>query len=891
MRYAEVCVNSPISQRWTFSYAIPPDLSVAPGQAVFVPFGSKLLQGVVMELSDAPAVEEVKDIAGIIEPRPLLSPAHIALAYWLSQHYLSPLFDAVSLMLPPGFERKALTFLTASIPEGFDLSTLGDDRKLILELVGKYGRVSQAQLEKSFGKIKVRRSISYLVGRGLLTRSYELEPVRTKPKFETYISLAVDFNQVQKVIAGSYERQTAKQAALLEFLAQQSQPVYMAEAKRACKCDTSVVNALVSKGILQGSEPESSKERKKPKLFLSLTVTAEEARQTALWLREKITSKQADLLSFLAEQKDPVSLAIARRGAKCDKASVDALVKKGLIHLRRLEVRRNPLAGQTVNLSFPLSLTHDQGQAFRAICESLRNGLQPRPKVFLLHGVTGSGKTEVYLQALAEAVKLGKRGIVLVPEIALTPQTIERFSSRFAGRVAVLHSQLAPGEQFDEWQRIRNGEADVVIGPRSALFAPQPDLGLIILDEEHEWTYKQSDLSPRYHARDVAVKLSELSGATVVLGSATPDVESFYRAQGGDYRLLRLPARVTPMENTPLPEVEVVDMRMELKSGNRSMFSRSLSRAIGQTVTGGGQVMLFLNRRGGATFIQCRDCGFVLTCRRCDITLSYHLAEDILACHQCNYRMLVPRTCPKCRSQRIKFLGAGTQTLEQEVAAAFPRARRLRWDSDTTKGKDSHQEILDRFRSHEADILIGTQMITKGLDLPGVTLVGVVNADTALHLPDFRAGERSFQLLSQVAGRAGRGWLGGKVIIQTYSPEHYVIRAAAGHDYSGFYAREIEYRRQLSNPPFSRLARLVFTRTNDAACQREAERMKELLVEEIEAKGLVDISIIGPAPAFIHRLRGRYRWQIIVRCPDPSALLSMIPFPRGWAIDIDPVGL
>ncbi|MBI2850494.1 MAG: primosomal protein N' [Chloroflexi bacterium] len=891
MKYAEVCVNSPIAQRRTFSYSIPEGLNIEVGQAVFVPFGSKLLQGIVMELNDVPAVENVLDIAGVIEARPILSPAHVSLANWLSRHYLSPLFDAVSLMLPPGFERKALTFLSASIPDDFDLFTLSDDRKLILELVVKYGRIGQTQLEKSFGKIKTRRLVSQLVGRGLLSRDYELESTRVKPKFETYLSLAIDADQAQKEIARSYERQTAKQAALLEFLSQQSQPVYIAEAKKACKCDTSVVNTLISKGILQSFEAESAKKGKRPKLFLSLALNAEEARQAVSRLRERMTSKQADLLSYLAEQKEPVSLATARRGTKCDKASIDDLVRKNLIRLQRLEVRRDPLAGRSVNLSFPLTLTNDQHQAFQSICESLRSGLQATPKVFLLHGVTGSGKTEVYLQSLAEAVKLGKRGIVLVPEIALTPQTIERFSSRFAGRVAVLHSQLSPGEQFDEWQRIRKGEVDVVIGPRSALFAPQPDLGLIILDEEHEWTYKQSDLSPRYHARDAAIKLAELTGATVVLGSATPDVESYYHAQRGDYHLLRLPGRVTPMENTPLPQVEVVDLRQELKSGNRSMFSRSLSRSIVQAVSGGGQVMLFLNRRGGATFIQCRDCGFVLACRRCDVALSYHLAEDILACHQCNYRMVVPQTCPKCRSQRIKFLGAGTQKLEQEVAGAFPRARRLRWDSDVTKGKNAHQEILDKFRSHEADILIGTQMITKGLDLPGVTLVGVVNADTALHLPDFRAGERTFQLLSQVAGRAGRGWLGGKVIIQTYSPEHYAVRASAGHDYAGFYAKEIDYRRQLNNPPFSRLASLVYTRTNDAACQREAERMKQVLVEEIEAKGIAGITIIGPAPAFIHRLRGRFRWQIVLRGLELSSFLASLPIPQGWIIDIDPVGL
>jgi len=517
--------------------------------------------------------------------------------------------------------------------------------------------------------------------------------------------------------------------------------------------------------------------------------------------------------------------------------------------------------------------------------------LEGQTSVFLLYGVTGSGKTEVYLQALAEVVKSGKQGIVLVPEIALTPQTIERFASRFPGRVAVLHSQLSLGERFDEWQRIQNGQVDVVIGPRSAIFAPLPDLGLIVIDEEHEWTYKQTDKSPRYHTREVAIKLSELTGATVVLGSATPDIESFYHAQKGDYHLLQLSERVTPWENAPLPQVEVVDLREELKSGNRSMFSRSLSDAITRALAGGEQVMLFLNRRGSASFIQCRDCGFVLACRRCEVPLTYHLTGDTLLCHQCNYRMPVPRLCPQCQSRRIKFLGVGTQKLEQEAGKIFTRARFLRWDSDSTRGKNSHQKILDKFRDHQADILIGTQMITKGLDIPRVTLVGVVNADIALNLPDFRAGERTFQLLSQVAGRTGRGLLGGQVIIQTYSPDNYAVQAAARHDYPLFFTREIDYRRQLNNPPFSRLASLIYTHTNDAACQREAERMNWLLTEEMDSKGIAGFSIIGPAPALVHRLRGRFRWQLVLRGPDPSSFLSVISFPQGWTIDIDPVGL
>jgi primosomal protein N' (replication factor Y) len=809
MRYAEVSVNSSIAQRRTFSYSIPAGMGIDVGQAVWVPFGDKLLQGIVLELSPYPAVEETKEITGIIEPRPLLSPPWVLLARWISQHYLSPLFDAVALMLPPGFERKAVTFIsTPPTPPEVDTSALTREQRQVLNLVQKQGKVSLRQIEKTLGARQARLSIAQLVGQGLVVKNQELERIKIRPKEATY---------------------------------------------------------------------------------LRLEVPASEARQQAARLREQGKAmKQASLLEYLVQQTKPVLWAEVRQNANCNKAAADALVRKGVVTFQRVKVTREPISYQGITPSSPLTLTPAQKVAFEVIKSSLSRG---NAQVFLLHGVTGSGKTEVYLQALAEAVRLGKRGIVLVPEIALTPQTIERFAARFPHRVAVLHSKLSLGEQFDEWQRIKEGEFDVVIGPRSAIFAPQSDLGLIIIDEEHEWTYKQHDKSPRYHTREVAIKLAELTGAVVILGSATPDVETFYHAQRGDYHLLQLPGRVTPRDGSALPKVEVVDLREELKAGNRSLFSRSLSQAMSQAVANNEQVILFLNRRGAATFIQCRSCGFVLRCRRCEVPLTYHLAENNLVCHQCNARMPVPESCPRCTRQRIKFLGLGTQKLEQEVGQSFPQARQLRWDSDVTRGRHSHDEILGKFRAHQTDILIGTQMIAKGLDLPLVTLVGVVSADTALNLPDFRAGERTFQLLSQVAGRAGRGTLGGKVIIQTYTPEHYAIQAASRHDYASFYDKEIDYRRQLHNPPFARLACLIYSHSNDILCLREAERMKRLLTQEIDSKGIADIELIGPAPAFIHRLRGRFRWQLILRGSELSAFLSPITFPQGWTIDIDPLGL
>ncbi len=804
MPYAEVSVNSPIAQRRTFSYSIPAGLNVEVGHAVWVPFGDKLLQGIVMELTAHPAVEETKEISGVIESEPLISPAYVSLARHIGEYYLSPLFEAVALMLPPGFERRAITFFGK--PAGFKeeaLASLTEEHRSILDYVWQRGHVALSELEKEFGVRRAKSAVSQLTRQGLLSRSYELERAKVRPKIVTYARLS---SSALEAVA-SLDRRAAKQASLLKFLADAGQPVLLSDLKKSTGASAPTIKSLLCKGFIE---------------------------------------------------------------------------------LQEVRVEREPISYEHIAPSSPLSLTFAQEMAFKAIQASLQKG---KGEVFLLHGVTGSGKTEVYMQALAEAVKLGKRGIVLVPEIALTPQTIERFVSRFPGKVAILHSALSLGEQFDEWRRIKSGDFDVAIGPRSAVFAPQPSLGLIVIDEEHEWTYKQQD-SPRYHARAVAIKLAEITGAVVVMGSATPDVESYYRAQQGEYRLLELPERVTPDEGSPMPQVEVVDLRKELRSGNRSLFSRSLSRATTKAVEAGEQVILFLNRRGSASFIQCRNCGFVVRCKRCEVPLAYHFAEDILVCHQCNRRTRVPEICPECGSRRIKYLGAGTEKLEQEAGFAFPGAKLQRWDSDVTRGKRfSHQQILDRFRSGAANILVGTQMIAKGLDLPGVTLVGVVNADTAMHLPDFRSGERTFQLLSQVAGRAGRGALGGRVVIQTFSPEHYAVRAAAKHDYHAFYEKELAYRRELHNPPLSKLARLVFAHTNDYSCQKEAERMKRQLVQERDAAGIADLEFVGPAPAFVHRLRGRYRWQIIVRGTNPSAFLSKIPFRQGWGVDIDPVGL
>jgi primosomal protein N' (replication factor Y) len=576
------------------------------------------------------------------------------------------------------------------------------------------------------------------------------------------------------------------------------------------------------------------------------------------------------------------------------------------------------LAGQDFVPDTAPPLTEDQRRVWDVIRVRLHaQAAGPGPTAFLLHGVTGSGKTEIYLRALETALARSQRAIVLVPEIALTPQTVRRFAARFPGRVAVWHSELGEGERYDTWRRARLGLVDIVIGARSALFAPLPDIGVIVLDEEHDEAYKQDPpQSVPYHAREAAVQYARQLGAVCLLGSATPDAVTFFRARRGDYQLLELPLRimghahyiqaqaekyrVAPRYHAlgdaagaadvaltiDLPPVEVVDMRQELRMGNASMFSRKLRAALAETLERHEQVILFLNRRGTATFVFCRDCGYALKCPQCDAPLTHHGAAQALTCHHCGHRQPQPERCPQCAGVRVKYFGLGTEKLAEAVQAEFPRASVLRWDRDATRTKGAHELILRQFSTQQADVLVGTQMIAKGLDLPLVTLVGVVSADVGLGLPDYRAAERTFQLLTQVAGRAGRGLLGGRVVLQTYQPEHYAIQAAAQHDYAGFYAREIEYRKDLGYPPFRRLLRLLYRHTNLARAEAEANVVAAQLRLRIKDGQIPYTDLAGPAPCFFGKIAGEHRWQIIVRGPDPAALVRGLAL-KGWIVDVD----
>lgn len=608
----------------------------------------------------------------------------------------------------------------------------------------------------------------------------------------------------------------------------------------------------------------------------------------------KRAPRRKAVLQFVAEH-GPISVSSLVHALPGSSAVVTALAKRDLVDVVEEQEFRSPVDASRYEQTRSLHLSGAQARAMSTIAASIRGR---GPHAFLLHGVTGSGKTEVYLQAIAETIRRGRQAIMMVPEISLTPQAVERVAGRFPGRVAVLHSKLSPGERVDEWQRIRHGEVDVVVGPRSAIFAPLPSPGLIVVDEEHDPSYKQ-EVSPRYNARDAAMVLGRFTGATVILGSATPDAGTFFAAGENRVGLLELPDRPqwgeTAATPRPMPAVEVVDLRQELKSGNRSIFSASLLDALHDTLSKGHQALLFLNRRGTATAVLCRDCGFVLRCPSCDIPYTYHAAAVRLICHRCDRRAASPRTCPSCHSTRIRYLGIGTQRVEEETRRVLPLARILRWDRDVTGGKEAHDRILQTFARHEADVLVGTQMIAKGLDFPLVTLVGVISADTGLHMPDFRAPERSFQLLTQVAGRAGRSSLPSRVIVQTYTPDHYAISAAKDHDYHRFYREEMTFRQAARYPPFARLTRVVYAAEEVDACRQSAHALHDDLRRAIESENLSTVDIIGPAPCYVAKIKNRYLWQIILRCSGSDAartlhgLLDYVP--AGWTIDVDPVDL
>lgn len=554
-------------------------------------------------------------------------------------------------------------------------------------------------------------------------------------------------------------------------------------------------------------------------------------------------------------------------------ATIRALEQSGFIEVITQTGYRNPVEHMSVD-AYDKVLNAAQQSVVDAIEGDIASGLR---NTYLIKGVTGSGKTEVYMELIAHCIQSGRQAIVLIPEIALTYQTVMRFFARFGNRVSIINSRLSNGERYDQFERAKNGDIDIMIGPRSALFTPFSNLGLIIIDEEHENSYK-SESVPRYHAREVAIEYARMSDAIVVLGSATPSVDSYYKSKTGVYRLLELDKRV---DDRPLPKCEVVDLRQELREGNRSILSTRLQELMEERLLNGQQTMLFLNRRGKSAFMSCRACGFVVKCPHCDVSLSEH-SGGVMVCHYCGYRQPVPKVCPSCGSKYISGFKAGTQKIEAMVAKRFPQARILRMDYDTTRAKDSYEKILQAFSNHEADILIGTQMIVKGHDFSNVTLVGVLAADMSLHVNDFHAAERTFALLTQAAGRAGRGKLPGNVVIQTYDPDHYAIQTAKEQDYEAFYDKEIEYRRLMNYPPVWNMLLIHVTSPDESECGSMAQRVHDTaaqMISHIEKSQSPDdshqIQLIGPADATIAKVNDIYRKVIYMKTSDYAALISV----------------
>lgn len=623
-----------------------------------------------------------------------------------------------------------------------------------------------------------------------------------------------------------------------------------------------ILRCLQEKKVVRLRQKTTRSTYKKEKRYVSLTENEEllaEVKEKAE--KDRRLAGQLRVLSAIS-QEESISVEELKEKASVTDSPIHTLLQKGVLVEQRRQEKRDVFQLEDYTPTQPFYPTPEQAQALALLREEEQKE-QKRP--ILLHGVTGSGKTEIYMQLIEHVIMEGKQAIVLVPEISLTPQIMERFISRFGKRVSVTHSRLSLGERLDQWRKARDGEISIIIGPRSALFMPFSNLGVIVMDECHESSYI-SDVTPKYHTREVARKLSELTGALLVMGSATPDIDSYHRAVTGEFLLLQLKERT---KGSRLPEVFVTDMRKELEDGNRSAFGLPLQQTIRENLEKGQQTMLFLNRRGYSTFVSCRKCGEVLTCPSCNVSYTYHASDKALVCHYCGKEVPVPKICPSCGSHYIRYFGTGTQKIEEETRRLFPEARVLRMDADTTTGKNGHARILELFGKGKADILIGTQMIAKGHDFPNVTLVGILAADLSLNLGTYQAAENCFQLITQAAGRAGRGELPGQVFIQTYQPENHAIRMAAAQDYEGFYQEEILLRQAMEYPPFSHIFSVLITGEMEQEVILAAQRLGAFMNHYAERAGC---TVVGPAPAPLPKFRGEFRWQIFAKGTDAERL-------------------
>ncbi|MBD1844764.1 primosomal protein N' [Cyanobacteria bacterium FACHB-63] len=793
--WVEVLVDCPGAQG-VFTYSVPSNLWVQPGDILSVPFGAQQIGGIAVRvLSELPELEQIRSIDSIV------SAGFFPVSYWalldrVARYYQTSLMQVVRVALPPGLLARSQRRIRLMNPEANEVF-LNPAAQQILKLLkasktkGYSWQFIQRQVKGAHRGLQDLLRLNYV-------ESYLEPPATIRPQL--------------------------RQAAI-----------------------------LVS---MQGE------------------------------LRER----QREILEVLKRNGGEMWLTDLLQHCRTTSATVKRLQEQGCVILQGREVLRSENSPQ-VNHDAAKSLTPDQAQALERI--QAVTGFEQ----ILLHGVTGSGKTEIYLQAIAPILQRGQSALVLVPEIGLTPQLTDRFRARFGDQVCVYHSALSDGERFDTWRQMLTGSPQVAIGTRSAIFAPLPNLGLIVLDEEHDSSFKQDQPAPCYHARSVAQWRAELEDCPLILGSATPSLESWLAAQSSLY--VSLPKRIL---DRPLPQIDVVDMRQELHDRNRSILSRSLQAKLKKLKENNQKGLLFIHRRGHSTFVSCRSCGYVMDCPNCDVSLSYHQvhenAQPLLRCHYCNHTQIQPQCCPSCGSSYFKNFGSGTQRVVQEIAKLFPDLKTIRFDSDTTRAKGAHRALLSQFAHGDADLLVGTQMLTKGIDLPQVTLVGIISADGLLNLADFRASERAFQTLVQVAGRAGRGTEPGRVILQTYAPENPVIQAVKRQQYEPFVASELEQRSLLNYPPYGRLVLLRFSGLNANTVQSTAETIADLLVKSNE-----NYQVLGPAPATIVRIAQRYRWQILLklgdehgvqqsyRMPDVMELRSHCPSTVSLTIDVDPMNL
>jgi primosomal protein N' (replication factor Y) len=827
-RAVEIAVDAPGASR-TYTYLLPGRLAdVEAGEAVLVEFGrGRQALGVVM--GPAGAEGELKPVAARVRADgPLLPELSLRLARWLWQEYLAPPAAVLRSMLPPGMlERLELVAERLPAPEG-ELGAQAVDRgerELLERLSG--GPRAVPDLEGPDGRAATLRRLRAMAARGLVRLEWTLTAAAGGPRYERWLALTGLGEEVARALGAG------------------------------------------------GAADEGA------------TTDRPQAKTPAAPSTARLGPRQRALLADLAAA-GPAGLSGALASERHGGSTATSLERRGLVTAELRERPRRPLEhrqpGRRGTRPEGAALTGPQHAALETILASLR-GRDPTP--LLLEGVTGAGKTAVYAEAIAASLAVGRRALVLVPEIALAVPLVDRLRADLEAEVAILHSGLGEGERADEWRRIRAGGADVVVGTRTALTAPLGDVGLIVVDEEHESAFK-SDRTPRLQARDAALALARLAGAAVVLGSATPSVESVGRARAGAYRHFVLPERPS---GAP-PRIEVVDLRAELRAGNLGLLSELLRSALAG-LSSSEQAILVINRRGTASVVLCRDCGHVQRCPECDRTLVFHQAGTSLRCHHCGTAAPLPGRCPVCRSPRIRYLGGGTQRVEEEVRTAFPHLRVGRLDRDVAERKGAAERVLDGFAEGRLDVLVGTSLVAKGLDVPTVTLVGVVSADIALNLPDERAAERTYQLLTQAVGRAGRGDVPGLAIVQTYQPEHPAIRAVAGGDPSAFYDAELEVRRRFGSPPFGRLVKLTVGLPDRAGAERESAAMAERLriaAEAARVEGRGAVSVLGPAPAYVARRAGRWRWNVVLRGDRPLGLLDPAPG-SPWSIDVDPDSL